>query len=188
MGTILIGSHNSMTYLRPKKWWMRLISFTSKCQNWGISGQYDMGARYFDLHIRVTKKNKIVFAHGLMEYQENVFMIFNIIKNFNERCYIRIVHENSFGKSTSDSIIGLVEFLIHDMGMNVHCYIDKKTGDVITYNEDIEIHDQYTNYSGKLCIPNPLKEAKKWAKKKEEIHPVDQSKIAVVFRDFVELF
>lgn len=51
----ILGAHNANTYLRPRKWWMRLINFTSKCQKLDIEEQFEHGVRYFDLRIRYDK-------------------------------------------------------------------------------------------------------------------------------------
>ena len=37
---MLIGSHNSFTYLKPRKWWMRLFTIFAKCQSENIIKQY----------------------------------------------------------------------------------------------------------------------------------------------------
>jgi hypothetical protein len=47
-----LASHNSWSYLPPKKWWMKLIGFTAKCQDADIEEQYEKyGVRCFDLRI-----------------------------------------------------------------------------------------------------------------------------------------
>ena len=33
---MILGSHNSWTYLSPKKWWMKALAFTAKCQKYDI--------------------------------------------------------------------------------------------------------------------------------------------------------
>ena len=63
------GSHNSWTYLRPRKWWQRLISWTAQCQDKTITEQYKAGVRCFDLRIKRGKKGGLCIAHGLVEYE-----------------------------------------------------------------------------------------------------------------------
>lgn len=99
-----LGSHNSFTYLKPKKWYMRIFTLFAKCQNKNIFEQYKVGARYFDLRIRF-KGNKpsysdIIVAHGLMEYNinwEQLYYILNDLNNiafkYNETVYIRLLYE-----------------------------------------------------------------------------------------------
>jgi hypothetical protein len=59
----MIASHNSWTFGTPKKWWQKIINFTSKCQSLNIQEQYNKGVRLFDLRLVGNK----VF-HGLVEY------------------------------------------------------------------------------------------------------------------------
>ena len=47
-----LASHNSLSYIKPKKWWEKLINFTSKCQSYDIETQYEYGVRLFDIRIR----------------------------------------------------------------------------------------------------------------------------------------
>lgn len=50
---MLLGSHNSWSYISPTKWWMKLFSFTVRCQNKTIKEQYEKyGVRCFDLRLR----------------------------------------------------------------------------------------------------------------------------------------
>ena len=66
---MILGSHNSWTYLTPKKWWMKLISFTAKCQDYHIYDQYyRYGVRCFDLRVRFNSDGKAIISHGIIEY------------------------------------------------------------------------------------------------------------------------
>lgn len=68
-----LASHNSLSFVKPRKWWEKLINFTSKCQFYDIETQYEYGVRLFDIRIRraiiepgsyyCTKS-----AHGLITY------------------------------------------------------------------------------------------------------------------------
>ena len=65
---MIIGAHNAWSYLRPKKWWMRLISFSARCQRCNIKEQYEKhNVRCFDLRIRF-REGKPVICHGIVEY------------------------------------------------------------------------------------------------------------------------
>ena len=65
----MLGSHNSMTYLKPQKWWMKLINFTSKCQNKNIEEQYAAGVRYFDIRVCIGEHDTMPthYGHGLIK-------------------------------------------------------------------------------------------------------------------------
>lgn len=63
---MILGSHNSWSYIRPKKWWMKLLALTAKCQSKTIIEQYeDYGVRCFDLRLR--------YFNGAAHVVHNVF-------------------------------------------------------------------------------------------------------------------
>ncbi len=64
---MILGSHNSWSFLPPKHWWQRPFRFMAKCQRKTIQEQYDLGVRCFDLRIRYIKW-KLQVAHGWMVY------------------------------------------------------------------------------------------------------------------------
>ncbi len=106
METIL-GSHNSWSYLPPKKWWMWPFSFMSRCQNRGIAEQYGKyGVRCFDLRVRFNKKNELVMAHGFFEYKYSRYDLFKDLAWLNENgCALRILHEaRTKGQYTEESV------------------------------------------------------------------------------------
>ena len=45
---IVYGSHNTMTYLPIKNWWLFPGLLTARCQNNNIGEQFKNGARVFD--------------------------------------------------------------------------------------------------------------------------------------------
>lgn len=69
-----LGSHNTMTYLKPRKWWMWFGKFIAKCQKLDYKQQYDAGAKWFDIRISIPKDSLgnhtcPIFSHGLMDYK-----------------------------------------------------------------------------------------------------------------------
>lgn len=50
-----LASHNSMTYLPIKKWWLKPFRFIAQCQNKTIEEQYQAGVRMFDIRIAFNK-------------------------------------------------------------------------------------------------------------------------------------
>lgn len=87
-----LGSHNTMTYLTPKRWYMRPFSFIARCQQITIKQQYDMGIRLFDLRISFDNKGMPVFSHGMMDYKGN--NIYNVAKFLNDmaRLEMDVIH------------------------------------------------------------------------------------------------
>ena len=71
---MILGSHNTMTYLKPRKWWMWFGRFMAKCQKEDYKTQYKLGARWFDLRVSIPKQKdgshgKPIFSHGLMDFK-----------------------------------------------------------------------------------------------------------------------
>lgn len=71
-----LASHNSLSFVKPKKWWEKLINFTSKCQSHDIQTQYTNGVRLFDIRLRrdwiscYSREYDAIAAHGLVEYRD----------------------------------------------------------------------------------------------------------------------
>lgn len=87
-----LGTHNSMSYLPPKKWWMYPFRFIAKCQNKSIEEQYKLGARMFD--IRISFDGLIPeFRHGYMSFKGNVEEVFNYLNSLNTNIFIRLLLE-----------------------------------------------------------------------------------------------
>jgi len=92
---MILGSHNSWSYLRPRKWWMRLISFTAQCQEDDIFIQYSLhNTRCFDLRVRF-KGDELVVAHGIIEYDIDKETLLDCLSwlNLKGDTYVRLIHE-----------------------------------------------------------------------------------------------
>ena len=59
----ILGSHNSMTYLKSHSIFMNIFKFCWRCQTSDIDTQLLKGVRCFDIRIRLENGNW-VFAHG----------------------------------------------------------------------------------------------------------------------------
>lgn len=99
-GTPIIGTHNSMTYLRPQKWYGWFIIPFARCQRKTIEEQWHDGARCFDLRIRFTKQGEPYFAHGLYECTHKVKFIDvltqldKLILRDGQRAFVRLILED----------------------------------------------------------------------------------------------
>lgn len=105
MKTIL-ASHNSFTFLKPKKWYMTPFNFISKCQSKTIEEQYNLGTRYFDLRVSFNKFGNVELRHGLMIYKGGMNEISKALTFLNERpftVYVRVIHETNKYKDTNTS-------------------------------------------------------------------------------------
>lgn len=93
----ILGSHNSMTYLPPKLWLMRLFSLFWRCQKNDLKHQYTEGVRCFDLRVR-NVNDKWVFAHGLTTLSNvELYEVLNYLNTkaliHNDVIYIRLILE-----------------------------------------------------------------------------------------------
>ena len=63
-----LASHNSWSYLPPRKWWMKPLKFTAKCQDVDIQTQYEKyDVRCFDLRLKFRNGAPVV-VHNTIEY------------------------------------------------------------------------------------------------------------------------
>lgn len=102
---MILGSHNSWTYYRCRKWWQRLFSFVGKCQDIDIIKQYEYGVRCFDLRVRFDKHGNMVIAHGLLEYDLNTNDLFALLHFLDKKgdVVVRILHEVRSKKKYTDA-------------------------------------------------------------------------------------
>ena len=69
MNDMKLASHNSWSYLKPLKWWMRPFRFMSRCQDVDIKTQYEeYGVRCFDLRLHFTNAGEMRVNHSYMNY------------------------------------------------------------------------------------------------------------------------
>lgn len=93
---MILGSHNSWSYLPPRKWWMRPIAFMAKCQRVDIRTQYERyGVRCFDLRVRFNKYGLGIVAHGIVEYCFTASKIYEDLAWLEKKgdAYVRVIHE-----------------------------------------------------------------------------------------------
>lgn len=96
----IIGTHNSMTYLRPQKWYGWFMIPFARCQRKTIEEQWHDGARCFDLRIRFTKQGEPYFAHGLYECTHEVGpfdvlkLLCKLIRHYNQPGFVRLILED----------------------------------------------------------------------------------------------
>ena len=116
----MLGSHNSLTYLPCRKWWMYLINWAAKCQSKTLNTQFHDGAKYFDFRVRF-KDGKPVIAHGLIEYKGNIdYMVANLnylAEYFKETIYLRFVLEyNKIPEDFASQMASLVDLVRYYRG------------------------------------------------------------------------
>lgn len=90
-----IGSHNTMTYLPPKKWYVYPFRWIAQCQSKDLKYQFELGVRYFDIRVRYTKEGTPEFAHGLMTYKGDVIALLKELNGYGEEVQVRLLLELS---------------------------------------------------------------------------------------------
>lgn len=96
----MIGSHNTMSYQPPRKWWGKLLRFTAKCQSATLEDQFfKYNCRLFDFRVRFSENGDLVFAHGLIEFHGHVKTFIKCLdamaEHVNEPVYARISLESN---------------------------------------------------------------------------------------------
>lgn len=105
---MMLGSHNSWSFLPVRKWWMKPLAFMARCQSVDIRKQYELGVRCFDLRLRLCDDGMVRVVHGPIVYNALVGHIRDDIKWLDGKgdpCYIRIIHDvRSESQRTKKSI------------------------------------------------------------------------------------
>ena len=110
---MILGSHNSWSYLRPSKWYLRPLAFTARCQRKDIRTQYSLGVRCFDLRIRTDKDGNPRVRHGLFQYDITPCQLAEHLAwlNTHTDVCIRLIHEvRTKRQYTPTAIAGFQEF------------------------------------------------------------------------------
>lgn len=91
----ILGTHDTMTYATPTKWWMKPFKKYGECQTLSIKEQLNIGVTYFDLRIRFDKKGKPYFCHGLLEFSEDVNSVLSMLDSHCDKSpiYLRLMLE-----------------------------------------------------------------------------------------------
>lgn len=93
---MVIGSHNSWSYLPADNWLLRPFEFIARCQNVDIKTQYEeYGVRCFDLRVLFDNHGVVSIAHGFMKFKIDYQQLGDHLKFINDKgdCYVRLIHE-----------------------------------------------------------------------------------------------
>lgn len=97
----IIGTHNSMTFLRPAKWYGWFMIPFARCQNKDIEQQWEAGARVFDLRVKFDRYGYSHFAHGLYDCSPSftLYHALTLIEQLHlchkEEVYVRLILEDT---------------------------------------------------------------------------------------------
>ena len=118
----LIGSHNTMSYLKPSNWLLYLgYLISAKCQNKTLVEQIDSGVRVFDIRVfpeYIFGSTFWRYGHGLIKFTRNSPSIYNIASTINDMAkrtkkpmYMRIILERCKSERDIQKFIELCKFL-----------------------------------------------------------------------------
>lgn len=134
-------SHNSWTFAKPKKWWMKVINFTARCQSADIKTQYEKyGIRAFDLRIRFDKSRQLQVVHGHITYNIDNKQLFKDLSYLNDKggCTVRLLHDvrnyEQFNTSPADEFNRYAQYY-ETMFPDITFF-----GGNNLYNDNIEYH------------------------------------------------
>ena len=94
------GSHNTMSYLPVRQWWLKPFRAWGRCQTKTLEQQWETGVRHFDFRIKFDKDGNASFGHGLITYEcdsspELVICMLALKADLVDECIsIRILLEN----------------------------------------------------------------------------------------------
>lgn len=163
----MLGSHNSLSFATPKKWWGKLFRFVGKCQSKDIKEQYELGVRYFDIRIKfdgdnaVSAHGPIVFNCDIYEQLVKLLTVCMYTTKEENPVYIRVILEYNKRQKNQDELDimfkQVCQFLKNRFGYRFIFVGGRRKYDwEVIYdfgNEEPELEDKYsstTNIFGKL--------------------------------------
>lgn len=147
---MILASHNTMTYLPPKKWWMKIFKSIYQCQNIAFWQQIDLGVKYFDIRISFDKFGQPEFRHGFVAFKGDVLTLFKLLNEENN-IICRIVLERVTDDIDYDLFRALCK-TIQEQYSNITftCGEYKKTKEVIyDFENHIPATEMYGSVRGK---------------------------------------
>lgn len=188
----MIGTHDSFTYLNPKKRVFNILSFLWRTQTKNIQEQRALGVKYFDIRVRYYK-GKWILCHGLVDFDTIPFSTLeDIMKFFNKSEYLRVILERV---SSNDDIFKFKHdiLVLKEEYKNIVFSCIKKDWNIVI-NNDLNIIDYtYTPFLSNLSLLDNIKRMnffstiKKWAKKHNPTitEGIVEDKNTVHFLDYV---
>lgn len=179
-----IGTHNSLTYLTPKKWWQKLIKFTAKCQAVNYEEQYRLGARVFDVRLWYDDDFKVEIRHGRIAYIGGFTVLYDMFDFLDNKkdCYVRLIcEEDSFAKK--DPLASIKEHYFMDECYNFETLFpnikffggNRKYDWKVLYNfKNKDIPTLVDRYSSTTSL---FKSDKKWLAILDDLCPILYAKL-----------
>lgn len=155
----MIGTHNSMTYLKPRYSILSPFAFLWRTQTKNINEQYRAGARYFDIRVRWDKKHKTWrFCHGLTDlacYIDNLASIRRLGPNTSDKRFRLLLERGS--KAEEKRFIEATGGL--DLQNDMVSFIGIKKNWNVIYNKDPmkQVDHSFTPFLSGLSFSKNIK-------------------------------
>lgn len=192
---MLLGSHNSWSFLPPKKWWQRALAFTARCQRLNIKEQYNAGVRCFDLRLR--------FKDGTMYVVHNSFVycdFLDIIKDLEwldkkGDVVIRVVHDVRKGKDYTKMAVSKFRFICTWLPLylwTIKFWCGRNLYDY-TIDYDFDYKPECIERYASVCSPNLIDDWWPWiyAKRKNREmrwhYPIDDNDQEILLLDYIDI-
>lgn len=103
----MLGSHNSMSYLKPIHWWQRWQKPWYRCQEINLVQQYKQGVRYFDIRVNLIHgewhfvHNKIDFGHINGGFKD-IDKLIELAEKENQEIYFSVILDRRKAPKTKE--------------------------------------------------------------------------------------
>lgn len=115
---MILGSHNTLTYLPAKHFWMKPFKWMAQCQDLNLLDQYKEGVRLFDIRLWGFKNSFVEYevCHGFFSFDAHLELALSLLENLavknNEDIWIRLwLEENNVRKRYKDISIREQNFI-----------------------------------------------------------------------------
>ena len=107
----ILGSHNSLSYLRPNSILLWPFHFTARCQVVNIRAQYSLGVRVFDIRLWFDKDGRPLVKHGWITFRCSVEKLSGILGwlNYKGDTSVRLILETPPFLLTPDPLAVMTE-------------------------------------------------------------------------------
>lgn len=140
---MILGSHNSWSYLPIKQWWLRPFRFMYQCQEETITSQIsNWDCRFLELRVSFDKKKQIQFSNGRANFTGDVYSrladLLQLAMVSNRRIYILVVLEKRVHKQSINLFRQFCKNIHQNYASKSKKFIllgayDKKTGNKLYY-------------------------------------------------------
>lgn len=156
MNEFNLCSHNSMSYLRPKKWYLYPFRFIAKCQSKSIKEQIEnYGIRIFDLRIGFGKDCCLEFRHGYMSFKGDVYDVLNYLNKY--KVWVRLIYEDTqergFNKEVKSQLFSSYCGLLERKYSNIKFFEGRRKSDwmlLYEFKNKIELNQKVGSMTSKI--------------------------------------